>query len=72
MDRKKAPLGPQGRRPGSRIRLVGSIHRTATMTCDFPAHGRSRSVQAFGNLTYRRTRNDPSRELLRTAGTNPA
>src|SRR6266481_58144 len=64
MDGKKAPLGPQGRLPGFRIRFVGSIHRTATMTRDFPAHGRHRSVQVFGNLTYRRTRNDPSRDLL--------
>src|SRR5229473_3081438 len=64
MDGKKAPLGTQSRRPGLRIRLVGSIHRTATMTCDFPAHGRHRSVQAFGNRPYRRTRNDPARDLL--------
>src|SRR5260370_6178399 len=43
MGRKKALLGPQSLLPGFRIRLVGSIHRTATMTCDFPAHGRHRS-----------------------------
>ena len=64
MDRKKAPLGTQGRLPGFVSGLVGSIHRTATMTCDFPAHGRHRSVQAFGNLAYRRARNEPSRKLL--------
>src|SRR6266851_5769896 len=64
MDRKKALLGPQSRLPGFRIRLVGSIHRTATMTCDFPAHGRHRSVQAFGDLTYRRARSNPPRDLL--------
>src|SRR5260370_41828265 len=64
MDRKKAPLGPQGRLPGFVVGFVGSIHRTATMTRDFPAHGRHRSVQVFGNLTYRRTRSDPSRDLL--------
>jgi hypothetical protein len=64
MDGKKAPLVPQGRLPGFRIRLVGSIHRTAIMTRDFPAHGRHRSVQVFGNLPYRRSRNDPSRDRL--------
>src|SRR6266849_8897669 len=64
MDRKKAPLGTQGRLPGFAVGLAGSIHRTATMTCDFPAHGRHRSVQAFGNLTYRRARSDPSGDLL--------
>src|SRR5260370_83242 len=36
MDRKKALLGPQSRLPGFRIRLVGSIHRTTTITCHFP------------------------------------
>src|SRR6266849_7598957 len=64
MDRKKAPLGTQGRLPGFAVGLAGSIHRTATMTCDFPAHGRHRSVQAFGNFTYRRARSDPPRDLL--------
>src|SRR6266436_7521309 len=64
MDRKKALLGPQSRLPGFRIRLVGSINRTATMTCDFPAHGGHRSIQAFGNRPYRRTRNEPSRDFL--------
>src|SRR5882724_7658852 len=64
MDRKKAPLGAQGRLPGFAVGLVGSIHRTATMTCDFPAYRRRRSVQAFGNRPYRRARNDPSRDLL--------
>src|SRR5216683_3817086 len=57
-------LGRKSRLPGFRIRLVGSINRTATMTCDFPAHGRHRSIQAFGNRPYRRTRNDPSRDFL--------
>src|ERR1700731_4458741 len=52
MDRKKAALGPQGRLPGFAAGLVGSIYTTATMTCDFPAHGRHRSVQAFGNRPY--------------------
>src|SRR6266481_823257 len=64
MDRKKTAFGPQGRLPGFAVGLVGSIHTTATMTCDFPAHGRHCSVQAFGNRPYRRTRNDPSRDLL--------
>src|SRR5260370_6817562 len=64
MDRNKALLGPQTRLPGFRICLVGSINRTATMTCDFPAHGRHRSVHAFGNRPYRPTRNDPSRDFL--------
>src|SRR6266478_4863546 len=64
MDRKKAPLGPQGRLPGFAVGLVGSIHRTATMTYDFPAHGRHRSVQAFGNRPYRRAGSNPSGDLL--------
>ncbi len=64
MDGKKAPLGPQSRLPGFVVGFVGSIHRTATMTCDFPAHGRHRSVQAFGDLTYRRAGSDPSRDFL--------
>jgi hypothetical protein len=64
MGGKKAPPGPQGRLPGLAVGLVGSIHRTATMRCDFPAHGGHRSVQAFGNLTDRRARNEPSRDLL--------
>ena len=64
MDREKTLLGPQSRLPGFRVRLVGSINRTATMTCDFPADGRHRSVQAFGNRPYRRTRNDLSRDFL--------
>src|SRR5258708_663676 len=33
MDRKKALLGPQSRLPGFRIRLVGSINTTPTITC---------------------------------------
>src|SRR6202047_3823917 len=61
MDRKKALLGPQSRLPGFRIRLVGSINRTATMTCDFPAPGRHRSVRALGNRLYHQTRTNPSR-----------
>src|SRR5260370_28417038 len=64
MDGKKAPLGTQSRLPGFVVGFVGSIHTTATMTRDFPAHGRHRSVQVFGNLTYRRTRSEPSRDLL--------
>src|ERR1700690_2607281 len=59
MDRKKAPLGPQGRLPGFVVGFAGSIHRTATMTCNFPAHRRHRSVQKLGYLTYRRTGSDP-------------
>src|ERR1700690_4626139 len=39
VDGKKATLGPQGRVPGFAVRLTGSIHRTATMTCDLSAHG---------------------------------
>src|ERR1700690_350065 len=51
MDRKKAPLGPQGRLPGFVVGFAGSIHRTATMTCNFPAHRRSSSLPMFGYAT---------------------
>src|ERR1700674_648247 len=44
VDGKKAALGPQGRLPGFSVRLTGSIRRTATMTCDLPAHRRYRSL----------------------------
>src|SRR5262250_2136638 len=44
VDGKQAALGPQGRLPGFAVRLTGSIPRTATMTCDLPAHGRYRSL----------------------------
>jgi hypothetical protein len=71
VDGKKAPLRPEGRLPGFAVGLVGSIQRTAIMTCDFPAHGRHRSVQAFGNLTYRRARSEPSRDLLASAAGPP-
>jgi len=40
MDGQKAPLGPQGRVPSSLIRFLGSILRTAAMTCYLPAHRR--------------------------------
>src|SRR6266403_945930 len=44
VDGKKAALGPQGRLPGFAVRLTGPIRRTATMTCDLPAHGRYRAL----------------------------
>src|SRR6266478_1752145 len=44
---KKAPLGPQGRIPGALIRFMGSILRTATMTCHLPAHRRCGALQTL-------------------------
>src|SRR6267378_7340017 len=38
MDSKKAGSRPQSRLPGLVIRFIGSILRTATMTCNFPTH----------------------------------
>src|SRR5271169_171734 len=35
VDGQKATFGPQGRVPGSLIRFIGSILRTAAMACDF-------------------------------------
>src|SRR6266436_4706668 len=64
MDRKKAALGTQGRLPGFAVGLAGSIHRPATMTCDFPAHCRRNSIQASSYLANRRTGSEPTRDLL--------
>src|SRR5258707_15382278 len=64
VDGKKAALGPQGRLPGFAVRLTGSIRRTATMTHNFPAHGRSNPLQAFSDLANRRTGSEPSRDFL--------
>jgi hypothetical protein len=59
-DGQKAPLGPQGRVPSSLIRFMGSIFRTAAMTCHFPAHRRRGPLQTFGDITNRRTGSEPS------------
>ena len=67
VDEKKAALGPKGRLPGFAVGLTGSIRRTATMTGNFPAHGRSNPLQAFSDLANRRA----GSERRRTAGTNP-
>jgi hypothetical protein len=64
MNGQKAPLGPQGRVPGSLIRFMGSILRTATMTCDLPAHRRRSALQTFGDIANRRTRSHSSRDLF--------
>src|SRR5216684_4470254 len=64
MDGQKAPLWPQCRLPGLVIRFIGSILRTATMTCDLPAHRRSSALQAFGYITNRRPASDPSRNVF--------
>jgi len=61
---KKTSFGPQGRVPGSLIRFLGSVLRTATMTCHLPARCRSRSIQMSGDLTNRRTRSHSSRDLF--------
>src|SRR5271169_3386057 len=64
VDGKKAPLGPKGRLPSLVVGLTSSIRRTATMTCDLPAHGRRNSVQAFSYLPNRRSGSEPSRDFL--------
>src|SRR5216684_6353007 len=64
MDSKKAGFRPQSRLPGLVIRFIGSILRTATMTCDLPAHRRSSALQAFGYITNRRPASDPSRNVF--------
>src|SRR3984893_15156146 len=64
MDRKKKPFGPQCRYPGLGIGFIGSILRAAAVTCDFPAHGRRNSIQAFSYLANRRAGSQPSRNLL--------
>src|SRR5271167_528013 len=64
MQSKKAGFRPQSRLPGLLIRFTRSIFRTATMTYYFPAHRRRRAVQKLGDLTNRRTRSDPSRDIL--------
>src|SRR2546425_5388166 len=72
MDRKKTPFGAQCRFPGLEIGAIGSILRTASMTCDLPAHCRRNSIQASSYLANRRTGSEPTRsERRRTAGTNP-
>src|SRR5882672_4173340 len=64
MKGKKAPLGPQGRVPGSLIRFIGSILRTATMTCHLPAHRRRGALQTLSDITNRRTGSHSSRDLF--------
>src|SRR5258707_6155298 len=64
VDGKKPALGPQGRLPGFAVRLTGSIRRTATMTHNLSAHGRSNPLQAFSYLANRRTGSEPSRDFL--------
>jgi len=64
MNGKKALLGPPGRVPGSTISFVGSILRTATMTCDLAAHRRCGALQASGDITNRRTGSEPPRNVL--------
>jgi hypothetical protein len=49
---KKAPLRSQRGFPGSAIRIMGPIGRTATMVDDLPAHGRRGSIEASGYATY--------------------
>src|SRR5262245_49856968 len=44
--------------------MMGTIGRTATMAGDFPAHRRGCSTEATGDLTERRARSDPSRDIL--------
>jgi hypothetical protein len=46
------------------IGFIGSILRTASMTCDLAAHCRRNSIQAFSYLANRRTASEPSRDLL--------
>src|SRR6266566_507891 len=46
------------------IGFIGSILRTASMTCDLPAHCRRNSIQASSDLANRRTGSEPSRDLL--------
>src|ERR1017187_8716864 len=64
VDGKKAVFGSQSRLPGLVTRFTGSIDRTATVACHFPAHRRRSSLQASGDLTNRRTASDPSRDVL--------
>src|SRR5271167_205668 len=64
MESKKAGFRPQSRLPGLLIRFTRSIFRTATMTSNFPAHRRRRALQKLGYLTNRRTRSDPSTDIL--------
>src|ERR1700677_1409331 len=64
MDGQKAPFGPQGRVPGSLIRFIGSILRTAAMARDFSAHRRSSAFQNFGYIANRRTGSDPARNIF--------
>jgi hypothetical protein len=76
------PAGSVRRLPGLLIRFIGSILRTATMTCHLPAHRRRSALQTFGYITNRRPKSDSSRNVLslsvsasserrRTAGTIP-
>src|SRR5260370_30584601 len=63
-----------GRKADSQASLSAWLARYTErpqMTCDFPAHGRRPSVQAFGNLANRRARNEPSRALLALAQPEP-
>ena len=46
------------------IRLMGVIHRMATVARNLPAHRRSRSIEASSDLTKRRTGSDPARDVL--------
>src|SRR5271170_1540325 len=61
---QQTSLRTQGRSPSLVIGIVGTIGRTATMACDLPAHGGGRSVQTSRDLTNRRTRSDPSGDVL--------
>src|ERR1700674_2868367 len=64
LGRKQAPLWTQGQVPGSLIRFMGAIFRTATMPGHFPTHRRRGAFQKLGDLTKRCTGSEPSRNVL--------
>src|SRR5215472_2487335 len=61
---KQTSLRAQGRNPCLVIRIMGTVGRTATMARNFPAYRRRSSIEATGDLTNRRTRSDPSRDIF--------
>jgi hypothetical protein len=61
---QKAALRSQRRDPSLAIRLKSAISRPPSMANDFPAHRRRSSTQTSGDLTDRRTRGDPSQNVL--------